>query len=327
MKYKKLTGIYLLSLLLLFSTVANAQEKLAQTGFQFLSVSQGARASAMGSAYTTVEGSPNTLFYNPAGIARINSKFSVSINYFNWIAGIQHASGAITYTPANGNYGVFGFSIQNVDYGKLEGTMVWPNEQGFVETGDFYPHAVAVGLAYGRALTNKFVVGGQIKLVGQQLGESSLPDGVTKRNVANAVAFDFGTVYKTGFKSMVFGMSVRNFSQEIKYEEEGFQLPLTFKIGLSMDAADFLLPGQETHHLFVSVDAAHPRSHPEYLNFGLEYKFMNAFALRFGYVNNQDEYNYSLGFGVQQFGFSLDYAYVPFGVFGGINRFTFVYQL
>lgn len=156
-----------------------AQTKLAQTGFQFLSVGQSARAVALGEAYTTISGTANDVFYNPAGLATIHHTVDVSVNLFNWIADIRHASMAATFTPANGEYGVFGISFQSVDYGDLEGTMVWNNAQGYVETGTFNPRATAVGLSYARALTDRFSVGGHIKLVGQYLGNSSLPSGVT----------------------------------------------------------------------------------------------------------------------------------------------------
>ncbi|HED11502.1 MAG TPA: PorV/PorQ family protein [Caldithrix abyssi] len=308
--------------LVLGLNLVQGQDKLAQTGFQFLSVGQSARAVALGNAFTTVVGTPNNMFYNPAGLAEIKGTVNASINYFNWIADIQHTSAAFTYTPSGGEYGVVGMSVQSVNYGDLDGTMVWNNSQGFVETGTFNPTALSVGLSYARALTDRFMVGGQIKLVGQYLGTSSLPSGTTKDNVANVVAFDFGTIYKTGFESLVFGMSVRNFSEEIKFVEESFQLPLTFQIGLSVNAADFLLKGQEDHAMWVTVDAVHPRSYPEYINLGLEYEFRKMFALRFGYISNQSQNDISLGFGVNQSGFSVNYAYQPFGVFGAINRFS-----
>ncbi len=327
MKIKLQSSLFLWLILFFMFTMGHAQVKLAQSGFQFLSVNQSARATAMGGAFTTIDGSPNVLFYNPAGIARMDATFGVAVNYFNWIADIKHVSAAVTYAPRGGQYGVFGMSVQSVDYGKLEGTQVWPNAQGFVETGDFYPSAIAVGVSYARALTNKFVVGGQIKLVGQEMGSSALPSGVTKKNVANAVAVDFGTIYNTGFKSLKFGMSVRNFSQEIKYEEEGFQLPLTFQIGISMNVMDFVMPDSKMHKVLVSIDAAHPRAFKEYINFGTEYWFMNSFALRFGYITGHHEYNYSLGVGIQKFGFNINYAFQPFGVFGDINQFSLEFKM
>ncbi len=327
MKIKLQSSLFLWLILFFMFTSGNAQVKLAQSGFQFLSVNQSARATAMGGAFTTISGSPNVLFYNPAGTARMDATVGFAFNYFNWIADIKHISAAATYAPNGGAYGVFGLSVQSVDYGRLEGTAAWPNAQGFVETGDFYPKAIAVGVSYARALTNKFVVGGQIKLVGQEMGSSALPSGVTKKNVANAVAVDFGTIYNTGFKSLKFGMSVRNFSQEIKYEEEGFQLPLTFQIGVSMDVMDFIMPESRMHRVLVSIDAAHPRAFKEYINFGTEYWFMDSFALRFGYITGHQEYNYSLGVGIKKFGFNINYAFQPFGVFGAINQFSIEFKM
>ncbi|RMH60353.1 MAG: DUF3308 domain-containing protein [Calditrichaeota bacterium] len=321
MKYKIiLAGIVFIGFLA--AGKLQAQTKLAQTGFQFLSVGQSARAVALGEAFTTMSGTANDLFYNPAGIAEIKHTVDVNVNLFTWIADIRHASMAATFTPSNGEYGVFGVSFQSVDYGDLEGTMVWTNAQGYIETGTFNPRATAIGFSYARTLTDRFSVGGQIKLVGQYLGNSSLPSGVTKENTANVLAMDFGTIYKTGFKSLVFGMSVRNFSQEIKYEVESFQLPLTFRIGLAMNAGDFFLEDDANQELWVSIDASHPRSYDEYLNFGLEYNFRQLFFVRTGYITNQSENSVSFGFGVSQFGFTVDYAYQPFGVFGAINRFS-----
>jgi hypothetical protein len=308
---------------IVFGFNINAEEKLAQSGFQFLSVGQDARAVAMGDAHTTMEGMSNALFYNPAGIARITSMVDISANMFTFIADIKHLSFSGTYSPLDGQYGVVGFSLQAVDYGSLEPTMVWANPDGFIDLdNDLNPSALSVGLGYGRQLSEKFVVGGQIKYVTQYLGENMIPGEGMVKNVAGAVSFDFGTIYHTGFESLVFGMSVRNFSEEIKYEEEGFQLPLTFKIGISANLFDFALPGEDEHQLMFLVDAVHPRSHAEYLNVGMEYEYLNSFAVRLGYVSGQDETDISYGLGLKQFGFGVDYAYTPFGVFDDLHRFT-----
>ena len=315
-----LSFIILLSVLM--TSTAYSQEKLAQTGFQFLSVGQDARASAMGEAFTTVEGVSNALFYNPAGIARLPSLVSVSANYFTWIADIKYTSFSLAVNPWQGRYGVIGLSVQAIDYGELQGTMVWKNPQGYIDTEVFSPNAIAIGLGYARALTERFVVGGHVKFVAQELGKSVIPEEGVKKNVADVLAFDFGTIYRTGFKSFSFGMSVRNFSQELKFEEEGFQLPLTFKIGVSANAFDFFMPDQDEHALLVLFVAVHPRSRDEYINFGTEYVFMNTFALRLGYISGQDEYDYTAGFGVKQFGLEIDYAYTPFDAFDNVHRFS-----
>ena len=141
-------------------------------------------------------------------------------------------------------------------------------------------------------------------------------------NKLTPLAFDFGTQFKTGFKSLVFGMSVRNFSKEIKYVEEGFQLPLVFNLGISMNVFDFWEDNPLDQALIVSVDACHYRSHPEQIKVGAEYVLMNMLALRGGYVSNSDESGLSFGLGVHYTGITFDYAYTPFGVFDKVQRMT-----
>jgi hypothetical protein len=77
----------------------------------------------------------------------------------------------------------------------------------------------------------------------------------------------------------------------------------------------------------LSVDATHPRSYPEFVKMGMEYRFQNTFFLRLGYVSNRDEEDLSYGFGLQKFGFGLDYAYTPFGVFDNVQRFSVYFSL
>ncbi len=309
-------------LIILFMGVVQAQTKLAQTGYQFLSIGQDSRAEAMGGAFTTVEGASSAMFYNPAGLARIESQFDLSLNYFEFIADIKHASLSLAFNPLDGQYGVFGLSIQSVDYGDIEGTIVASNPVGYLDTEIMNPRALMVGFGYGKLLSEKFSVGGNIKFVTQQLGKSLIPGEGVKKNLTDVLAFDFGTVYHTGFRSLAFGMSVRNFSKEIKYEREGFQLPLVFKIGFSVNAFDFVLDDLEDQSLQLVFDAGHPRSQSEFINFGGEYRYRDFFSLRIGYTSAQDEYGMGYGFGVSQYGLQIDYGYTPFGVFDSVHRFS-----
>ena len=147
----------------------------------------------------------------------------------------------------------------------------------------------------------------------------------------NVIAFDFGIIYKTGFKSLNFGMSVRNFAKELKYIEESFQLPLTFKIGLSINTIDLSNIDPDTHSLIFAVDVSHPRDYTEQIDLGIEYIFLKSFALRIGYTSPTDEQGISLGVGINQnfggFGLEIDYAYTSFGIFDDIHRFSLQFEL
>lgn len=330
----KINKFFLLVVLIAFGlAVVNgyAQEKIAQTGFQFLSVGTDARATAMAEAFTTIEGTPTALFYNPAGMARVNSFLEFSVNHTPWIANIDYFTGSLAINPDKGRYGVFGLSFMFVDYGEIIGTVVAGNEQGFVETGDISPNAVMVGFGYSRALSDRFSVGGQVKYVNQSLGEPFvIKTDTTERKVkfsANAVAFDFGTLYKTGFKSLAFGMSFRNLAQEVNFESENFELPLTFKIGFSIDTFDFFGNISESQSLLISFDAVNPRSFEEFFSIGGEYKFMNTLALRAGYILKQDDYGVTAGFGLNTYKIAFDYSYTPFDVFDDVHRVSVKFSL
>ena len=326
-KYKTL--IILIGIML-FVTLGLAEDKLAQTGFQFLSVATDARAGAMGDAMTSLELGVASLYFNPAGMAWTDNRIELLATQNQWIADINYNSYALSYTPAGGRYGVFGMTFVSVDYGEVEGTMVWENEQGYIDTEIMNPTAFSAGLGYAKSLTDKFSVGGQIKYAGQQLGKNMTTYGedslIVKKNLAFAAAVDFGTFYRTGFKSLVFGMSVRNFSNEIKFEKEAFQLPLTFRLGLSMDLMDFM-PEMSGHSMLLSVDASHPRSYPEQLMVGLQYGWQETLYLRLGYEGNHDENDITYGFGISRFGVSFDYAYTPYGVFDNVQRMTLRFAL
>ena len=235
---------YVLLILTMLSLLFSSEnKKLAQTGFQFLSISSDARSGGMADAMTTIHSNSVALFFNPAGLSRQNQFFDINFSSNEWIAGIKHDAVSFSFSPKNGQYGCLGFSLLNVDYGQLQGTMVWDNDQGFIDTEKFSPSALAFGIGYGRALSENFSVGAHVKKAYQYLGNNVVPvtdsSNVVEDNVANAAAFDFGTIYITDWHGFTFGMSVRNFSEEVEYAYDSFQLPLTFRVGGFIDALSF----------------------------------------------------------------------------------------
>jgi hypothetical protein len=304
--------------------------KLGQTGFQFLSVSADARAAALGSAVTAAEQGAIGLFYNPATIAMRQQTLDVALGQNQWFTDINYNFGSIAFRPAGGQYGTIGVSVMAVDYGTLQGTVRADNEDGYQKTGTFAPSAYAAGVGYARAVTDRFSVGGQVKYASQNLGsailsrggETTLPRFDELRN--GTMAFDFGVLYRTGFRSLNFAASVRNFAREISYAERSFELPLSFQLGLSMDMIDFTQLSPDMHSFNLLVDAVHPRAFSEQIKVGGEYKFMNTVALRAGYIYPSDQEGINLGVGVEQsiqgIQLGLDYAYSDFEAFGSINR-------
>jgi hypothetical protein len=307
-------------------------KKVGQTGLQFLKIDASARAAAMGSAVTTVDEGASAMFYNPAGIGKMTKKVDFFTNRTEWIAGIKY--NAFGLVLSTGNWGNFGISVLQCDYGDdFIGTRVAQStdtpaeiEKGFVETGVLDVGAYAIGLSYARSLTDKFTVGGQVKYVRQHLGSSVLSKGAeATENKVSGYAFDFGTIFYPGYKSLRIGMNIRNFSGQFKYQETAFQLPLTFIIGTAFDVMDFM--GDHNNPLLIGIDTIHPRDYTERIHIGGEYFLNGMLALRAGYKFNYDEESYTTGIGFKYtlsgLDVRFDYAYNDLGVFESVNRFSF----
>lgn len=334
----------LVALLLAFVVTAAAptaqqdsdREKLAQTGLKYLSVAGDPRAAALSSAMTAAEGGATMLFYNPAGMAWMTESTDVSLSQTGWIADIDYNHIAAAYRPAGGRYGVIGASLTTVDYGDLQETIRADNDQGYIDVGTFSPLAYAIGLGYAREVTDRFSVGGQIKYATQDLGDAivQVEEGgeYTRESIqASTVAYDFGIHYKTGFESLAFAVSARNFSPELSFAEESFQTPLTLQIGLSMDVVNLTSLDPSIHSLVLSTDAANARDFSEQIRVGGEYRFMDRVFLRGGYSFPTDEEGVSLGLGVRQplgsVGVGADYSYTDFGAFSGVHRVAVRFSL
>ena len=298
--------------------------KVAQSGYQFLKIDADARAAAMGGAFILVGTGASSMFYNPAGM----TEQPVSIDFFstqtNWLADIGYYS--LGVTKKLGNFGVIGFSMQTSDYGSIIGTRVADNTAGFIETGNVEVEALAMGISFAKSLTDRFSVGGQVKFVSQSLGNTLMPDGSEKSNKTDGLAYDFGTIYYPGIKSFRFGMGVRNFSKNFKYEDDSFPLPLTFTMGVALDVMDFVGSFGENHNLLVEVDAVHPIDYTERVNMGIEYGFKKIFFLRGGYKFNHDTEGLSLGvgFSIRLIGLmtKLSYSFNDAGSFSPVNRIS-----
>lgn len=328
---KKIILLIVVSFFISSLNELNAQErkKLAQTGMKFLSVSLDPRASALSDAMTTVQNNSASMLYNPSAMAEMDRMVDYSFGTTRWIADINYIHGTAALNLFDGQYGVIGLSLVAVDYGEFNGTIVANNDDGYIDVGTYKPTAIAIGVGYAKALSQKFSIGGNIRFVRQSMGTSVVTldasgNAVSKEHKAEVLSFDFGMLYHTGFKSLDFGMSIRNFSKEIKYIDESFQLPLTFKIGLSMNLIDLTEIDRGMHSLLLAVDAAHPRDYPEQVSIGMEYTFLNTFSIRGGYTFPTDEQEFSAGVGFKQelsdVNFSIDYSYTPFGIFDNVHR-------
>lgn len=324
MKSLKILLTVCISIIMLTVSTNAQMKKVAQSGLQFLKIDMSARAAGMGGSFIMVNNDATSMFYNPAGLAKMESQFDFFVTRTQWIADISYLGGGVAFNMEE--WGNVGLSWMTADYGDdMIGTQYASNEQGYIETGKLNVGAYTVGLTYAKALTDKFTIGGQVKYCYQHLGDNYVDSsGVMKKNEVSGLAFDFGTIFYPGFESFRFGMSVRNFSPEFKYHKDGFELPLSFVIGFAMDVMD--LVGDHENPLLVSVEAIHPRDYSDRIHLGAEYTYMNMISLRAGYKFNYDNEGFSAGLGFKQnlggIGFDIGYAYSPMKYFDAVHRIS-----
>ncbi len=296
-------------------------KKVGQTGLQFLKIEMAPRSAAMGGAATLTGDDATAMFSNPAGLALGEERIDVFAGYVPWFADITY--NAIAAKVSFGKIGTFGVHYIGADYGDdMIGTRYANTESGFIETGNVEVGAYAMGLSYARSLTDKFSIGVQAKQTYQHLGENLMADSTLEENEVSGMAFDFGTIFVPGYKSLRFGMSIRNFAADYKYQDESFSLPLEFRMGLAMDVLDFL--GEHANPLLVEIDVVHPRDYTERLNIGAEYLLNGMFAFRAGYRFNYDIEGLTFGVGtnldIGPTKVRVDYAWADMGVFNMTNR-------
>jgi len=268
-----------------------------------LEIGPGARAVAMGQAYTGVADDVDAIYWNPAGLARIPHPEleGMHTQYFQSI-GYEYA--AFAYPTEN--HGTWGVAISNLHTNDIEAR----TQDTDAPTGTFSAIDSAYWLSYAYALTDRLSVGANAKWIRQTL------DSVN----ANAYAADGGVRYDTAWHDMRLGASVQNLGTSVKFNSVSDPLPLTYRFGASAPV---------TSKLLVSSDLILPRDSAVALAFGGEYRARLfddvSGAFRTGYQTGSDVdglSGVSVGGGLSFGRTSFDFAWVPFGELGNTYRYA-----
>jgi hypothetical protein len=109
---------FVIGFMTVFTTaVSMAQTKVGTTAAPFLGIGMGARAVAMGGAYTAISDDIYALYWNPAGVSQ-GTRIQTGFTHTEWLVGTQiNWAGAII--PA-GSFGSFGVSVTVLNYGTME---------------------------------------------------------------------------------------------------------------------------------------------------------------------------------------------------------------
>lgn len=283
-------------------------EKVGTIGAQFLKIGIGARATAMGGSFVAIADDPSAVYWNPAGIARIPSR-ALSISHASWFADVEmvHAAYVFNVPFIPGAMAVQARSVA-MDEQPVR-TVFRPDGDGTTyDAGD-----VALGFTYARSLTDKFSTGITFHYLQSTLATWT----------ASATAFDFGTLYDTGYRSLTIGMSIQSIGSEMVYIEDPVKLPTIFRVGMAMNLLD-----KGSHKLLASGEFQHPPDNEERANAGIEYSIGKFAFLRGGYYFRYDLERFGLGGGVRiptgiGIDAQVDYSYTENTELPSVHRIGF----
>ncbi|MFO7526044.1 MAG: PorV/PorQ family protein [Ignavibacteriaceae bacterium] len=320
---------FIIVVLLVIAQFSFAQNpNLGASGAQFLQIPIGAKAESMGGAIIGLTDDASSVFWNPAGIVKVNN-FQALFSYIDWFNMFDVNAASVVYNA--GDAGAFAASMLVFSTGKMEiTTETEPNGTGrFFDAGD-----LALGISYARYLTDRFNVGASVKYVYQRIWNET----------AAGVAFDIGTQYRLDFQNLTIAMSMTNFGSDMRYDgpdldftyrkdenfpvsrltpsrltTEEYPLPLNFQVGIGFDVfeADFI-------RMKGAIDVTHPNDNKERAHFGTEFSFFDRLYLRGGYKLNYDDQSFAFGAGVNLLwagnAIYFDYAYSIYDILPSVHR-------
>lgn len=268
------------------------------TSAQFLKLSQGARAQAMGGVFVGVANDVSTLYWNPAGLAQIKSPEAL----FSYISHFQDITFGNIGLIKPTHIGTFGIGVVYLGHKDIPSYDV-----NATPMGNYSANSMCISLAYGRGFGKRILLGGSLKYIFERI----------EKEEAKGFSCDLGMFYETPIKGLDLGLVVKNLGQEVKFVKEGASLPLNFKLGLSF---------KPIKSLNFAVDLTLPQDNEFYGGIGVEYWIKDIMALRCGYTTGPEDegpgVSGGIGFNIARF--VVDYAFSPYGDLGESHSLSFL---
>ena len=310
------------------------QSETGTTLAQFMLIEPSARIAGMGNAGVSLYEGLDAAYYNPAAIGRVN-QMSLEFSHSEWLADISYDYAA--FALPFGGYGTPYISVTALNSGEMDvRTVDHP-----LGTGErFSVTDVGIALGYGRQITQRFAVGGQVTWVQETIWHTS----------TSTAMFNLGTLYRISATGLHVGSSLSNFGTHGQYG--GRDLRVTYDADPARNGDNGTLPSEqftgdfpvpalfrvgvgypvrlnEQTRLQLALDAFHPSDNTESASLGAELDYRRALAVRLGYQNafqKDSEVGLTLGAGwrgeLANYGYRLDYAWADHGRLGNTQRIT-----
>jgi hypothetical protein len=274
------------------------------SGADFLTVGVGARALAMGGAFTAVDSGAdaNAVNWNPGALGFVD-KPNVTASYNSLF--VDENQGYLGYAaPLAKGGGVWSAGVNYLVVTNIQ------KRAGDTENPDatISNQNYAAGLSYARAFGDRLALGGTLKYVRTAL------DNLKE----NAMAVDAGAILRTGVDDLTVGATMRNLGSNIGPDS----MPLSLKGGVAYKMLSRRLLLDSDFNWVATERRA-------YWSFGTEFWVSPNLAVRGGYElgHGADQLQsravgLGVGLGLKFSRFTMDYAFLPYGDLGNTHRVT-----
>jgi long-subunit fatty acid transport protein len=281
---------------------AAGSARAGTSGGQELRIPVGPRGTALSGSSIADAVGVEALYWNPAGAASAEGTEILFSTMSYLVDSDVHYAGV---TREFAGIGTVGFAVKALDLGDIAVT----TEAAGGETGEqFSPSSSVIGLTYARTLTDRVALGITANLVTESI----------RNEQATGFAFDVGVQYALPARGMRFGAVMKSFGPKMRFEgpdfgfateppggdpsasprtvvteSAAFELPSSFRVGVSYDAFQSesgslrLLTGFESSTFAESS-----------YRFGAEYMWRDALVFRGGVTaSGADESPWGATFG------------------------------
>lgn len=273
-----------------------------RVGAAFLQLGVGARALAVGEAYTTFTQGADSLFWNPSGLAKTESS-ELMFNHQPLFDQLTYSVGGAAIRAGRTT---FGFGYASLRYGDIDQL-----DPAGEKTASYEPTDEEAILGVGRSWGD-IHWGMCAKYIRSTIGSVS----------AKAAAVDVGLgIPNPLLPKFSHTLVLQNIGSKIKFDEQEDPLPVVAKLGSSYAPIDRFKLG---------FDAVFPKGSDAYIALGGELTHLVgqhlAVALRAGTNTRSKDVGglsgLGLGGGLILFDFCFDYAWVPQEDFGSSQILT-----
>jgi len=285
-----------------------------QRALPFLLIVPGARAAALGEAFTGVARGPEAVSFNPAGLAGETRK-QISLQHTFFIDGILYDNLIYLHPHTSGTWAAqAGFlSVKGLKKTVADPTVA----DGFAERGDISTNDMMAAAFYSRNLTPRVSAGAGAKFARESLHDATV----------TAAAFDLGILYRDGNLPLDVGVSVQNLGAT--------DTPRTLRAGFSVRKSKTPSFSWVPEDSMAAVDVSRPLYDGDPVaGAGIEIPFSGKrVTARAGYrypLAGQHlghamsvPGGFALGFGLDFSGWNADYSASSFGELGLAHRLSF----